>query len=58
MRKEIYLNKKDIEQIIAEKFGENPRNVQVSVTDTYEGYGMNEQCVIKTVEAVVTCQEK
>ena len=57
MRKEIHLNKKDIEQIIAEKFGENPRNVQVSVTDTCEGYGPTEMYV-KTVEAVVTCQEK
>ena len=57
MRKEIYLSKKDIEQIIAEKFEENPKNVQISVTDTCEGYGMNEHYV-KTVEAVVTCQEK
>lgn len=53
----IFLNKKDIEQIIAEKFGENPRNVQVRVTDTCEGYGMTAMYV-KTVEAVITCQEK
>ena len=57
MRKEIHLSKKDIEQIIAEKFGENPRNVQVRVTDTCEGYGMAEMYV-KTVEAVIICQEK
>lgn len=57
MRKEIYLNKKDIEQIIAEKYGENPRNVSLDIVDTCEGYGMNEHYV-KTVEAVVTCQEK
>ena len=57
MRKEIHLNKKDIEQIIAEKYGENPRNVSLDIVDTCEGYGMNEHYV-KTVEAVVTCQEK
>lgn len=57
MRKEIHLNKKDIEQIIAEKFGENPRNVRLDVVDTCEGYGPTEMYV-KTVEAVVTCQEK
>lgn len=57
MRKQIFLNKKEIEETIAEKFGVNPRNVQVSITDTCEGYGMNEHYV-KTVEAVVTCQEK
>lgn len=57
MRKVIYLSKKDIEQIIAEKFGENPRNVRLDVVDTCEGYGMAE-VYVKTVEAVVTCQEK
>lgn len=57
MRKVIYLSKKDIEQIIAEKFGENPRNVRLDVVDTCEGYGMTAMYV-KTVEAVITCQEK
>lgn len=45
MKKIIELNKKDIEQIIAKHFEVSVDNVNVSVKQESEGYGMGEHTV-------------
>lgn len=36
------LNKKDIQRIIAEKFGALPENVYIEIYEDWVGYGMDE----------------
>lgn len=55
MKKFIELDEMDIQQIIAEKFGCVPKDVQVEVVAGYSGYGPTES---KTHKVKITVKQE
>ena len=47
MKIRIELEPSDVQEILADKFGCNPEDVLISITDDYEGYGPTEHKVHK-----------